>query len=104
MTAGQDFDETVLANLQRLGGVQLTQRILALFLEYTPKRLEAVRVGLQEGDLESVERADNSITRHYGGTGLGLTISRSLCQLLGYQLMVQSEVDKGSTFSILMPP
>ena len=61
MTAGQDFDETVLANLQRLGGVQLAQRILALFLEYTPQRLDAVRVGLQEGDLESVERAAHSL-------------------------------------------
>jgi two-component system sensor histidine kinase/response regulator len=61
MTAVQDFDETVLANLQRLGGVQLAQRILALFLEHTPTRLEAVRVGLQEGDLESVERAAHSL-------------------------------------------
>ena len=61
MTAAQDFDETVLANLQRLGGVQLAQRILALFLEHTPKRLEAVRVGLQKGDLESVERAAHSL-------------------------------------------
>ena len=61
MTAGQDFDETVLANLRRLGGVQLARRILALFLEHTPKRLEAVRIGLQEGDLESVERAAHSL-------------------------------------------
>jgi HPt (histidine-containing phosphotransfer) domain-containing protein len=61
MTAVRDFDETVLASLQRLGGVQLAQRILALFLEHTPKRLEAVRVGLQEGDLESVERAAHAL-------------------------------------------
>ena len=61
MTAVQDFDETVLARLQRLGGVQLARRILALFLEYTPQRLEAARVGLQEGDLESVERAAHSL-------------------------------------------
>ena len=61
MTAGQDFDETVLASLQRLGGVQLAQRMLALFLEHTPKRLEAVRVGLQEGDLASVEWAAHSL-------------------------------------------
>ena len=61
MTAVQDFDETVLANLRRLGGAQLAQRILALFLEHTPKRLEAVRVGLQEGNLESVERAAHSL-------------------------------------------
>ena len=61
MTAGQDFDETVLARLQRLGGVQLAQRMLALFLEHTPKQLEAVRVGLQEGDFESVGRAVHSL-------------------------------------------
>jgi HPt (histidine-containing phosphotransfer) domain-containing protein len=35
--------------------------MLALFLEHTPKRLEAVRVGLQEGDLESVGRAAHSL-------------------------------------------
>jgi signal transduction histidine kinase len=44
------------------------------------------------------------MTRRYGGTGLGLTISRSLCQLLGYQLTVHSEVDKGSTFSVIFTP
>ena len=59
--AVQDFDETVLASLQRLGGVQLAQRMLALFLEHTPKRLAAVRVGLQEGDLKSAERAAHSL-------------------------------------------
>jgi HPt (histidine-containing phosphotransfer) domain-containing protein len=61
MIAVQDFDETVLANLQRLGGVQLTQRMFALFLEHTPKRLETVRAGLQEGDLQSVGRAAHSL-------------------------------------------
>src|SRR5262245_40874790 len=61
MSTVQDFDETVLASLQRLGGVQLARRMLALFLEHTPKRLEAVRLGLQEGNLESVERAAHSL-------------------------------------------
>lgn len=61
MTAVQDFDEAILASLQRLGGVQLARRMLALFLEHTPKRLEAVRLGLQKGDLESVERAAHSL-------------------------------------------
>jgi HPt (histidine-containing phosphotransfer) domain-containing protein len=59
--AVRDFDETVLVSLQRLGGIQLAQRMLALFLEHTPKRLETVRVGLQEGDLESVRRAAHSL-------------------------------------------
>ena len=61
MTAMHDFDETVLASLQRLGGVQLAQRMLELFLEHTPKRLEAARASLQEGDLESVWRAAHSL-------------------------------------------
>ena len=35
--------------------------MLALFLEHTPKRLETVRIGLQEGDLESVRRVAHSL-------------------------------------------
>ncbi|MFK8066783.1 MAG: PAS domain-containing sensor histidine kinase [Gammaproteobacteria bacterium] len=44
-------------------------------------------------------QADNSTTRKYGGTGLGLGISKQLIELMGGQIMVESEVDKGSTFS-----
>jgi len=65
-------------------------------------------IGIPAEQLEDIfecfQQADNSLTRHYGGTGLGLTISRSLCQLLGYQLTVHSEMDKGSTFSVIFMP
>jgi len=49
---------------------------------------------------ESFTQADNSTTRRFGGSGLGLTISRSLAELMGGSLRVDSEYSKGSTFTL----
>lgn len=49
---------------------------------------------------DAFQQADNSSTRQHGGTGLGLTISQSLCKSMGYVIELESEAGKGSTFSI----
>ena len=52
---------------------------------------------------EEFTQAYSDTTRKYGGTGLGLTISRRLAQLQGGDVTVKSERDRGSTFTVTIP-
>lgn len=52
---------------------------------------------------DSFEQAEADTARKYGGTGLGLTISRNLVQLLGGDLQVSSKQGSGTTFSFQLP-
>ena len=61
----------------------------------TPEQLELV--------FEEFSQAEATTTRDYGGTGLGLPITRKFCELLGGSIRAESEVGKGSCFEIHLP-
>ena len=52
---------------------------------------------------EAFQQADGSTSRHYGGSGLGLSISREFARLLGGRITVASELGKGSLFTLWLP-
>jgi signal transduction histidine kinase len=64
-------------------------------------------IGIRKEDLirifEEFRQADSSRTREYGGSGLGLTIAKRLAEMLGGVVLVESEFQKGSCFTLKIP-
>ncbi|MEM6254674.1 MAG: DUF3365 domain-containing protein [Cyanobacteria bacterium P01_D01_bin.156] len=52
---------------------------------------------------EAFAQADNSTTRQFGGTGLGLTITKQFAAMMGGEVTVESQINKGSQFTLRLP-
>jgi signal transduction histidine kinase/CheY-like chemotaxis protein len=70
-------------------------------------RISDTGIGMSKDELgqlfQEFTQADPSTTRKYGGTGLGLSLSRRFCQLMGGDITVASESGIGSTFVVRLP-
>jgi len=64
-------------------------------------------IGMSREQIDRLYRpfmqADASTTRKYGGTGLGLAISRRLCEMMGGSLSAESQLGRGSVFTVRLP-
>jgi hypothetical protein len=58
----------------------------------------------QKRIFEAFQQCDNTVTRRYGGAGLGLAIAKSFADMLGFEIKVESEPGHGSCFIILFAP
>jgi PAS domain S-box-containing protein len=81
-----------------------TRRNAADWVEF---RVTDTGIGMSAEQLDRLYRpfmqADPSTTRKYGGTGLGLAISREFCQMMGGSVGAESELGKGSAFTVRLP-
>jgi len=125
-TVAEDVPEFISVDALRLR--QILVNLLSNAVKFTPSGSIQVRVarsasGSPDGSLgfsvtdtgigmeadvlarlfEPFTQADASTTRNFGGTGLGLTISRRLAHLLGGELTVASRHGEGSTFALTLP-
>jgi CheY-like chemotaxis protein len=92
-------DGEVKLSLTRLKGDEGEKRI-----KFT---ISDTGIGMSEEQLgklfQSFTQADSSTTRNFGGTGLGLTITRHFCTMLGGSVDAASKPGKGSTFTMILP-
>ncbi|RMF56469.1 MAG: response regulator, partial [Calditrichaeota bacterium] len=108
--------QQILLNL--LGNaVKFTEKgeiVLSVYLMKSNSRETTIKVEVKDTGIgiprekqsvifESFSQADGSTTRKYGGSGLGLSISKQLTELMGGKIGVESEVGVGSTFWCIIP-
>jgi signal transduction histidine kinase/ligand-binding sensor domain-containing protein len=86
------------------GSVQISSCEKNSMIELT---IKDTGIGIKDENLQSIfdsfQQADDSTTREYEGSGLGLTIAKRLVELHGGQIKVESTIDVGSAFSFSLP-
>ena len=83
---------TIAAQAQR---TEITVAVTDTGIGMTPEQMGKL--------FQEFSQASSSTASKYGGTGLGLVISRRFCQMMGGDITVASEPGKGSTFTIRLP-
>ena len=87
---------TLSAARETMNGMDwVTFRVADTGIGMTPEQMELL--------FEAFTQAELSTSRKYGGTGLGLTITKRFCQMMGGDIRVESEIEVGSTFIIRLP-
>jgi signal transduction histidine kinase/DNA-binding response OmpR family regulator len=86
---------TITLEARREGGGRIIFTVRDTGIGMTPEQLGRM--------FQAFTQADNSTTRKYGGTGLGLVISRTFCRMMGGDITVESEYGKGTAFHVWLP-
>ncbi|WP_261595076.1 ATP-binding protein [Pseudoalteromonas holothuriae] len=118
-----DFDDSIIVNLDYMRVKQILINLLGNAVKFTEHGQIGVHVSCQPSGLifkvfdtgigmsheqlgrvfESFQQGDNSITRRFGGSGLGLCLSQQLTDMMGGSISVNSELHKGSEFIVFIP-
>jgi len=118
-----DVPETIIGDRERI--TQIALNLLSNAIKFTPEGLIRVAIychsdgehlvfafqdsgiGISEDDraliFEKFRQVDGTYNRQYQGTGLGLSIVKQLAQYMGGDVFLQSEVNQGSTFTVVLP-